>query len=216
MKHYFSPTDMGVNMIFRGITNQKIATRAAKKEIIFYLFRYRQEYLKGLVDKKTLDKINYLLKKAKISEEDLPIVSMARKIKKKSTGSATAIELHNGQIVTGKNSALLHAEAACFLNAIKVLAKIPDSLDLLSAQVIESLNQIKDKILKEKTRSLELNEVLVALAISAPTNPTIKKAIEKIPDLKGCYFHSTQLLTPGDENILRKLGIWFSTEGEIE
>jgi len=225
MTSYRSPTDMGINMAKKGIIDEKIVRQAAKREIVFYLFRYRQEYLKGLVDEKTLSKMDLLFKKAGVSESDLPTVPAARKAKKEAEKDkrkgergvycGAAIELKDGRIITGKNSSLLHAEAACILNAIKVLAGIPDSIDLLAPQVIESFNQIKGKILQEESRSLEVNEVLVALAISGPTNPAVKKALEKLPELRDCYFHTTHLPSRGDETIFRKLGIWVSTDGEV-
>lgn len=225
MGGYRSPTDMGVNMMRKGIIDEEVVLKAAKREMIFYLFRYRQEYLQGLVDKKTLDKMDLLLEKAEISERDLPTVPGARRAKKqaekdkekgeKGIYCGAAIELKDGKIITGKNSPLLHAEAACFLNSIKVLAGIPDSIDLLSPQVIESLKEVKGKTLKEESKSLELNEVLVALAISGPTNPTIKKALEELSELRGCYLHTTHLPSPGDETIFRKLGIWVSTDGGV-
>lgn len=222
---YRSPTDMGVNRTKEGIVDGKTVFGAAKREIIFYLFRYRQEYLRGIVDKKTLDKMDLLLKKAKIAETDLPPVLRARRARKeaqqdKSKGEegvycGAALELRSGKIITGKNSPLLRAEAACVLNAIKTLAGIPDSIDLLSPQVIESFKEIKGKVLREDSESLEVNEVLVALAISGPTNPTVKKALERLSELKDGYLHTTHLLSPGDEAFFRKLGVWVSTDGGI-
>ena len=225
MIRYRSPTDMGVNKMSEGIINKKIISEAAKREIIFYLFRYRQEYLKGLVDKRTLDKMDSLLKKAGVSETNLPTVPSARQAKKKAEEDkekgergiycGAAIELKNGKIITGKNSPLLHAEAACILNSIKVLAGIPDSIDLLSPQIIESFKKIKGKVLREQSKSLELNEILVALAISGPTNPTVQKALEKLSKLRGCFLHTTHSPSPGDETIFRKLGIWVSSDGGV-
>ena len=225
MTTYRSPTDMGINMIKEGIIDEKIVSQAAKREMIFYLFRYRQEYLKGLVDKKTLDRMDLLLEKAGVSEEYLPTVPAARKAKKeaekdkrKGEGGVycgAAIELRDGRIITGKNSPLLHAEAACILNAIKFLAGIPDRVDLLSAQMIKSLNRAKKDILKEKSESLEANETIIALATSQLTNLTIQKALIKLSELKGCYLHTTHLPSKGDQGIFRKLGIWVSTDEEV-
>ena len=224
MVTYRSPTDMGINRIKDGIINDDLVIKAAKKEIIFYLFRYRQEYQKGLVDENVLLKMEQILEKLKLSEEDLLTVRGARGAAKEAQKSkdkgergvycGAAIELKNGKIISGKNSPLLHAEAACILNAIKFLAKIPDEIDLLSPRVIKSMNQIKSKILKEKSRSLEVNEVLTALAVSSPTNPTIQKALRALGELKGCYLHTTHLPFKGDETTLRKLGIWVSTDGK--
>lgn len=225
MTTYHSPTDMGVNMAKRGIVDDKIVKEAAKREIAFYLFRYRQEFLRGLVDEKVLEKMNLLLIKAGYSEEDFPTIKAARRAKKKAEKDKTkgdwgiycgaALELKNGKIITGKNSPLLHAKAACILNAIKYLAKIPDEIPLLSPQVIESFKEIKVKAFREESKSLELNEVLIALAISGQTNPTITKALEKLPELRDCFIHTTHLSSGADEAVFRKLGIWVTTDGEV-
>jgi len=225
IKDYRSPTDMGINMMKEGIKNKKVIIQAAKKEIIFYLFRYRQEYFQGLATKKTLVKMDLLLKKLQLAETDLATVGAARRAQKKATQKkqkgengvfcGAALELKDKRLITGKNSSFLHAEAACILNAIKVLANIPDNLHLLSPSVIESLRVIKDQALKEKSKSLELNEALVALAISAPTNPTIQKSLEKLQELRGCFMHATHLPSQGDQTIFRKLGLWVSTDGGI-
>ena len=45
--------------------------------------------------------------------------------------------------------------------------------------------------------SLDLEETLIALAISATTNPAAQLALEKLKELKGCEVHMTHIPTPG-------------------
>jgi uncharacterized protein (UPF0371 family) len=66
--------------------------------------------------------------------------------------------------------------------------------------------------LKDKNLSLDLDETLIALSISAATNPTAQLAIEKLKDLRGHDVHLTHMPTPGDEAGFRKLGINLTSE----
>ena len=88
-----------------------------------------------------------------------------------------AIELEDGTIITGKNSTLMHAVSSLVLNAIKHLAEIPDMLHLLSPNIIESVTEFKTNIMNARTASLDLDETLIALTISAITNSTAKLAL---------------------------------------
>ena len=115
--------------------------------------------------------------------------------------------LPDGTIVTGKNSPLLHAASSCVLNAVKVLAGLPDDLPLISPDVINSVGLLKKNILKIKRVSLALDETLIALSVSMANNPTAKLAVNQLSKLGGCEMHCSHLPTPGDEAGLRKLGI---------
>lgn len=222
-RQYQSPTDMGFNVLKQGIIDDKIVREAAKKEINFYLFRYRQEFQQGLVSEKTLGRMKTLMRRVGIKEDYLPTVSAARQAlkkaeKQKNKGEkgiycGAAIELPDGRIVTGKNSPLLHAEAAAILNAVKTLADIPDNFDLISPQVIKQINNLKKQI-GEKYFSLNCSEALLALAVSGQQNSLTDKAQKFLSNLRGCFMHTTHKVSSGDERTFRKLGIWVSTDGQ--
>lgn len=55
--------------------------------------------------------------------------------------------------------------------------------------------------------SLDLDETLIALSVSVPSNSAAKLAMEQLRKLAGCEMHLSHLPTPGDEAGLRKLGI---------
>lgn len=58
-----------------------------------------------------------------------------------------------------------------------------------------------------KRLSLNLDETLIALSISATNNPAAQLAMEQLPNLRGCDAHMTHIPTPGDEAGLKKLGV---------
>jgi len=222
MNNYHSPTDMGVNMAKVGIIDDAICSEAAKEEIIRRYFRYNHENILGLEKKDTVEVAERLLEKVNLKKTDRTVVEPARiaakEAQEKGKGNkgvycGAAIELSDGTIVTGKNSYLLHAGSAVILNAVKVLAGIPDSICLISEEIINLIRGFKTNSYNESSESLGLQEVLIALAISTATNPTAKLALEQLPKLKNTEMHTTHIMNKGDEAPIRKLGINLTTDG---
>ncbi|MBN1899499.1 MAG: DUF1846 domain-containing protein [Spirochaetes bacterium] len=213
---YQSPTDMGVNRAGFGIVDDKIVQESARQEIIRRYYRYLCEYAMGFESRETPQRVELLMEELNIKPEDRKVVNPAREAACEATkerkGHAgifcgAAIELKNGRIIKGKNSPLMHASSSLILNTIKHLAKIPDTIDLISPAITRSIRDFKQNIQNSDNASLDLEETLIALSISATTNPTAAHAIEKLKELYGCEVHMTHIPTPGDEAGLRKLGI---------
>lgn len=221
---YQSPTDMGVNRASAGIVNNRIIEDASHQEIVRRYFRCAVEYAMGLTDKETLNQALGIMNKVGAKIEDRRMVLPAREAAKSAEecgkGNAgifcgAAIELHDGTIVTGKNSPLLHASSSLILNATKHLAGLPDSMYLLPKSIIDSVTFMKKDILNGKMVSLDVEETLIVLAISALTNPAAQMALEKLKDLNGCEVHTTHIPTPGDEAGFRKLKVNLTCDPEF-
>ena len=213
---YKSPTDMGVNRVGFAITDDALVQEAAKQEFIRRYFRYNCEYAMGFVEKEAVQRVELLMNELDIKIDDRKVVAMARgaasdaQQKKKGNEGifcGAAIELPDGTIVTGNNSSLLHAASSTVINAIKGLADIPAKIHLLPQNITETIAQFKTNILGAKTASLDLEETLIALSISAMANPAAQLAIEQMKELRDCEMHITHIPTPGDEAGLRRLGI---------
>ncbi len=210
---YNSPTDMGVNRAGFGIIDDNIVREASKQEIVRRYFWYKTEYVKGLTDKETFSRVEMLMEDFKLVPEDRKVVMPAREVMKckpkngMKSPSGAAIELKTGDIVTGKKSVLMNATSSVILNAIKIVSGIPDNIHLLSPNVIESIQGLKKEILNEKSTQLNLEETLIALGISATTNPTAQLALSSLKELNHCEMHSTHILSSTDESVLHKLGI---------
>jgi uncharacterized protein (UPF0371 family) len=213
---YHSPTDMGVNCAGFGIVDDAVVREASKQEIIRRWFRYACEHVMGFVDKETVQRAELIMKELDLKPEDRTVVKPARNAvlegEKRNKGNegiycGAALELEDGRIITGKNSPLMHAASSLILNVIKMLAAIPDDIHLLSPNVTESIMKFKGTILGSKSISLNLDETLIALSISAATNPTAEAAMMKLSEIRGCNVHITHIPTPGDEAGLRKLGL---------
>jgi uncharacterized protein (UPF0371 family) len=213
---YNSPTDMGLNRVGFAITNDAVTREAAKQEVIRRYFRYRCEYVMGLMDKETVQRVELFIKDFNLGPEYRNVVKPARRAaleaQQRNKGNegvfcGAAIELRDGTIVTGSNSSHLHAAKSLILHAIKQLAEIPDKINLLPPNITESVRSLKTEILNEKSLSLDLVEALIALSISATTNHAVQLAMEKLTELQGCEVHMTHIPTPGDEAGLRRLGV---------
>ncbi len=221
---YQSPTDMGVNRAGFGIVNDDAVRDAAIQEIIRRYFRYACEYAVGFTDKETVQRVELLLEDLGVKPEDRIVVRPAREAaleaEKKGKGNegvfcGAAIELRDGTIITGKNSPLMHAASALVLNAVKCLARIPDAMHLLPPNIMESISHFKKDVLKGKRVSLDLDETLIALSISATVNPAAQMAVGTLKELSGCEVHMTHIPTPGDEAGLRKLGVNLTSDPDF-
>lgn len=213
---YQSPTDMGVNRVSAGIVDDAVIAEASHQEIIRRYFRCAVEYYMGIVDKEVVTRAVGIMNKVNAKIEDRSVVLPARQAaedaEKCGKGNAgvycgAAIRLHDGTIITGKNSHLLHASSSLILNATKFLAGLPDKMHLLPESIIDSVTHLKKVILHGKMVSLDVEETLIVLGISALSNPAAKMALENLNQLQGCDVHITHIPTPGDEAGLRKLKV---------
>ena len=204
---YHSPTDMGVNMVGNCIIDDAVCQEAAKQEIIRRLYNARCLERKGHGNPNELSKLEILMQQMRLSDDDRPVIAAARRRAEDTGAPAAAIQLDDGRIITGKTSALLGPSAAMLLNAIKTLASIRDEIMLLPPAVIEPVQELKCKYLGNHNPRLHMDEVLVALSVSAATNPVAALALEQLPKLKGLEAHTTVILSDVDMNVFRRLGI---------
>jgi uncharacterized protein (UPF0371 family) len=215
---------MGVNRAGFGIVDDKAVQEAAKQELIRRYFRYNTEYVLGIEKKETVERVMLLMEELGVKVIDRPVVEAARKAAEGAEaggkGNAgiycgAAIQLEGDRIVTGKNSKLMHAASSLVVNAVKVLMNIPDEILLLSPQIINQIAKLKEEVLEAESESMDLEETLIALSISATTNHIAELAMQKLAALRGCEVHITHIPTPGDEVGLKRLGVNLTTDGKF-
>ena len=212
---YKSPTDMGVNMAGFAICDEDIARRASKDEIIRRYLNTMIDLRNGKVTVESSDKIALLMKQLSISVDDRPCVKAALNKAEKSKSVAMAIQLEDGHIIDAKTSKLLSAPAALILNALKYLAGIKDKIYLLSPSIVEPISKMIRENFNEKNPCLHADEILIALAISAQTNPLAELAMSQLPNLAHTQAHSTVILSQTDAAVFKKLKIELTTEPEF-
>ena len=210
---YYSPTDMGVNMIGFCITNNEVVEDASKKEIVRRYFNELNNFKMGLCDEDTYKKIKALMNKVNVDESILDVVKPALDKKEKENGKPVIAMKIGRKIITGKQSDLMTAPGAAIINSIKYLSNIPDDIHLLSPLVLEPILKLKKEM--NSGNRLLLSEVLTALSICSVTNPLAAKALSFIPKMKNTEAHSTYIITGNDKITLKELKINVTCENEF-
>ena len=209
---YQSPTDMGVNMAGYCISDDEVVREASCQEVI-------RRYYKALVDERReelepiqSDRLALIMGSLGIAKEDRPVVLPALELERRTKAPASAIELPDGRIVTGKTSPLLGNCSAMLLDALKELAGIDPEVKLLAVETIEAIQTLKTKHLGSRNPRLHTDEVLIALSVSANTDENAARARAELHQLAGCDVHTTTILGTVDEGIFRNLGVNVTSE----
>lgn len=204
---YASPTDMGVNMVGFAIVDDAVAIEASKQEIVRRYYQTVVEFKAERVAETAIKKIKLLMNDINVTPEDRKVTVAARQKEEETGNPALAMELPNGDIVTGKTSELFGPSAAVIINAIKNLAHIDKSTHLIEPEYVAPIQRLKINHLGSKNPRLHSSEILIALAITAMTNSDAKLAMNQLANLRGSEVHSTVTLPEEDKNVFRKLGI---------
>ncbi len=202
---YKSPTDMGVNMVGNCIVDDEVCKEASRQEIIRRYFKA----LAGVADNKKeieeVNKIKLLMSQENLDVTDRKVVKAARERAEETGEVATAIELPDGTIITGKTGDLLGPSAACLIKALKHLARIPKKTMVLSPDSIEPIQKLKTNYLGSRNPRLHPDEFLVALSSNASQDPMAEATLEQLPKLKGCPVHTTAALSAIDRRTFKRL-----------
>ena len=213
---YKSPTDMGVNMAGYSIIDDDVCREASRQEIIRRYYKTACAVKQGHALQTEIQKLELLMRTLDLDLSRRTTVQPALDVAQRTGEPAVAIELNDGRIVTGKTSSLLGASSAALLNALKVLAGIPDEIKLISPTVIEPIQHLKVEHMGNRNPRLHTDEVLIALTICAVTDGNAERAMEQLSNLKGCEVHSTVILSQVDEGVFGRLGVNLTCEPAYE
>ena len=213
---YKSPTDMGVNMAGNCIVDDEAVRDAAKMEIVRRYYTARSNLRKGCGEARDVEKLKLIMQSCGVDVEYRKVAEAACARAEETGKPAVAIELADGTIITGKTSRLLGATSAALLNALKHLAGIDKRINLIPPEVLEPITNLKVKTFGSKNPRLHPNEILIALSISAVTDPVAARAQEQLPNLRLCEMHSSVILSENDEITMKKLGLRLTLEPVYE
>ncbi|MBE6921974.1 MAG: DUF1846 domain-containing protein [Ruminococcaceae bacterium] len=209
---YKSPTDMGVNMVGNCIVDDEICREASRQEIIRRYYDALCDAKKGKLSEDVVYKLELLMRKVGVTTEARRVVAAAMNRDAETGDAAAAMELPDGTIVTGRTSELLGASSALLLNALKKIGGMPDDLHLISANALEPIQHLKVDHLGNRNPRLHTDETLIALSISAVSNPMAEYAMQQLSKLRGCDVHSSVILSPVDEKTFKRLGVHLTCE----
>ena len=213
---YKSPTDMGVNMAGYCIVDDEVVCQASQEEILRRFYAEECRHRRGQTDGTAVYKIELLMKQLGLTPLSRSVVSPALAVAERTGDPAAAMEMPDGTILTGKTSELLGCSSALLLNALKYLGGIPDEIQLISPSVIAPVQDLKVNVLGNKNPRLHIDELLVALSICAVTDPNAKRAVQQLQKLRGCEAHTTVILSEGDEDSFRRLGVRLTSEPKYQ
>ena len=213
---YESPTDMGVNMAGRCISDDDVCREAAKQEVIRRWFRALVRERVELLEPEESERVAIVMTRLGLEPTDRPVVQPARELAEATGEPASAIELPDGTVLTGKTSPLLGASSAMLLNALKHLAGIDKDVLLLSPEAISPIQSLKVDHLGSRNPRLHTDEVLIALSTSAAHDENARRALDELQNLRRCDVHTTTILGSVDESIFRSLGIQVTSEPEYQ
>ena len=213
---YQSPTDMGVNMVGSCIVDDELCCQAGRMEILRRYYAANVEHIRGKENDEVIRRLELIMNHAEVTADIFPAVAASLKREKETKGPAGAMILPDGRIITGRTSERLGAASAMLLNALKVLAGIDDKTDLIASHVLDPICDLKTRYMGHRNPRLHTDEVLLALTISALTDPVAQAAKEQLKNLRGSEAHFTVILSEEDEKLLRRLGIHVSFEAKYE
>ncbi len=213
---YKSPTDMGVNMAGNCIVDDEAVQDAARQEIVRRYYTALCDRRIGTADDELVYKLETVMQQAHVDVSIRPVVAAAAQVAEETGKPAGAIQLPDGQVVTGKTTDLMGPSSSTLLNALKALAGIDHVHHLISREALEPIQQVKVHHLGSVNPRLHSDEILIALAISATTNPLAKQALDQLSALRGCEAHSTVILSPVDSGTYSRLGLRLTCEPQYE
>ena len=213
---YKSPTDMGVNMAGNCIVDDEAVCAAARQEIVRRYYTALCDRRMGAAGDELVNKLELVMQQAHVDVSIRPVVAAAAQVAEETGKPAGAIELPDGEVVTGKTTDLMGASSSTLLNALKRLAGIDHEHHLISREAIEPIQAVKVNHLGSVNPRLHSDEILIALAISATTNPLAKRALDQLSALRGCEAHSTVILSPADTGTYSRLGLRLTCEPQYE
>jgi len=156
------------------------------------------------------------MKQMELTSDDRPVIKEALKREEDTGHPGVAIELPDKTIISGKTTDLMGPSAAALINSLKTLAGIDHEEHLVAKEALEPIQTIKTEYLGSRNPRLHTDEILIALSVSAGTNPKARLALDQLHKLKNCEVHSTVLLSSVDEKIFRKLGMNLTCEPKYE
>ena len=160
-----------------------------------------QQKITGTVHESERYKLELLMNQAGLNVGSRAVEQQAHARSAATSGApATAIELSDGTVITGKTGPLLGATASALINALKALAGIPQETDLVSAAAIEPIQTLKTNYLGGKNpvhTVLDPHRLVQAHSAGFPVSWPRRPG--QLPNLKGLTLHSPSLLSSGGQ-----------------
>ncbi len=213
---YQSPTDMGVNMVGFAIEDDEACCKAGKMEIVRRYFTACEQVKRIGMGQEQVARLKSIMQKAGVDKNFSPARSAALTREQVTGAPAGAMILADGRVVTGKTSGRLGCASSLLMNALKAVAGVDLELEVISDEAIEPISHLKTHYLGSKNHRLHTDETLIALSITSGHSEVAAKVLAGLDELRGCDAFFSVIISPTDEQVLRRLGINVCCEPKYE
>ncbi len=213
---YQSPTDMGVNMVGFAIEDDEACCEASKMEIVRRYFTACEQVKRTGMGQEQVARLKSIMQKAGVDKNFSPARSAALTREQVTGAPAGAMILADGRVVTGKTSGRLGCASSLLMNALKAVAGVDLELEVISDEAIEPISHLKTHYLGSKNHRLHTDETLIALSITSGHSEVAAKVLAGLDELRGCDAFFSVIISPTDEQVLRRLGINVCCEPKYE
>ncbi len=213
---YQSPTDMGVNMVGFAIEDDEACCKASKMEIVRRYFTACEQVKRTGMGQEQVARLKSIMQKAGVDKNFSPARSAALTREQVTGAPAGAMILADGRVVTGKTSGRLGCASSLLMNALKAVAGVDLELEVISDEAIEPISHLKTHYLGSKNHRLHTDETLIALSITSGHSEVAAKVLAGLDELRGCDAFFSVIISPTDEQVLRRLGINVCCEPKYE
>jgi len=204
---YYSPTDMGVNMVGFCIEDEAELEAACRQEVLRRYYQTLCANKQGSMTEAAVNKITYLVEQMNLKESERPVVIEARKAQQETGKQCVSISLKNGKIITAPANGLTSASSEVLLRTLQKLLKVDDKIKLIPENIMNQTMKLKSDVLGERKFHLRIGEILIILSASAVTNELSSHALSTLDQLAGAEAHATYMISEEEQKIFRKLKI---------
>ena len=212
---YFSPTDMGVNMVGFCIEDEVECEKACRAEVLRRYFHTMCSYKMGQMNEEAVKKIKILAEQMNIKIAERPVVTHALKMQEETGKNCVSIQLSTGEIITAPENGLTSASSEAILKTLQRLLKVDSRIKLIPENIMQKAIVLKQQVLGERKFHLRIGEILVILSASAVTNELSSHALDSLGKLASAEAHATYMISEEEQKIFRKLKMNLTQEAVL-
>ena len=213
---YQSPTDMGVNMVGFAITDDEACSDASRMEIVRRYFTGREQVRRTGMGDEQVDRLKRIMTKAGVDSNYSPARAAACAREQETGAPAGAMVMPDGSVVTGKTSDRLGCASSLLMNALKAVSGVDLEVEVISDDAIEPISRLKTHFLGSNNPRLHTDETLIALSITSAESEVAARVLSGLEQLRGCDAFFSVIISPTDEEVMRRLGINVCCEPKYE
>ena len=213
---YQSPTDMGVNMVGFAITDDEACSDASRMEIVRRYFAGREQVRRTGMGDEQVDRLKRIMTKAGVDSDYSPARAAACAREQETGAPAGAMVMPDGSVVTGKTSDRLGCASSLLMNALKAVSGVDLEVEVISDDAIEPISRLKTHFLGSSNPRLHTDETLMALSITSAESEVAARVLSGLEQLRGCDAFFSVIISPTDEEVMRRLGINVCCEPKYE